>query len=193
MVPWAGAVSWWRIDHDFFFHNSGLFFFIYSRISVRISKLYFRSTMWPPCTNSVMPLISKKTIIIFFTCDLFILAFHIDGEVSVSECIDCLFVSIGVFLVSQEISDWCHFHPSHESGRTTQHGHTKTMLRGEPIDTERRVQSCSILEPSRSITIRSFPYPTSFPCTVSRPATPRRTVLVLLKYSHSVKQKKKIN
>jgi hypothetical protein len=31
------------------------------------------------------------------------------------------------------------FHPSHESGRATQHGHTQTELRGKPTDIERRV------------------------------------------------------
>jgi hypothetical protein len=44
-----------------------------------------------------------------------------------------------LFLISQEISDWCvaRFHPSHESGRTTQRSHTQTKLRSKPTDTER--------------------------------------------------------
>jgi hypothetical protein len=54
------------------------------------------------------------------------------------------------------------FHPSHESGRTTQHGHTQTEIRGKPIDIERQFQSCSIWEASRSITYHLLPTPTSF-------------------------------
>jgi hypothetical protein len=55
------------------------------------------------------------------------------------------------------------FHPSHESGRATQHGHTQTKLRGKLNDIERRVRSCSIWEGSRSLTFHSLPTPTSFP------------------------------
>jgi hypothetical protein len=54
----------------------------------------------------------------------------------------------------------------HESGRATQHGHTRTKLIGKPADIERWVQSCSIWEGSRSITFHSLPTPTSFPGTV---------------------------
>jgi hypothetical protein len=64
------------------------------------------------------------------------------------------------------IDELLDFHPSHESGRATQHGHTQTELRGKPIDIERRVQSCSIWEGSRSIIFHSFPTPTIFPGTV---------------------------
>jgi hypothetical protein len=59
------------------------------------------------------------------------------------------------------------FHPSHESGRATQHGHTQTKLRGKQANTERRVQSCSIREASRSITYYSLPISTSFHCRVN--------------------------
>jgi hypothetical protein len=50
----------------------------------------------------------------------------------------------------------------HKSGRATQHGHTQTKLRGKPIDVERRVQSCSIREASKSIAYHPLPTPTGF-------------------------------
>jgi hypothetical protein len=70
-----------------------------------------------------------------------------------------------------------HFHPSHNSGRATQHGHNQTKLRGKPTDIEGQIQYCSIQEGSRSITFHSLPTPTSFPSTVHA---------VLLFYSHTV-------
>jgi hypothetical protein len=54
-------------------------------------------------------------------------------------------------------------HGSHKSGRTTQHGHTQTKLRGKPTDIER--QASPVLFDSRNfmvITFHSLPTPTSF-------------------------------
>jgi hypothetical protein len=39
---------------------------------------------------------------------------------------------------------WLYFHPSHNSGRATQNGHTQTKLRGKPTDVESPVQSSPI-------------------------------------------------
>jgi hypothetical protein len=74
-----------------------------------------------------MPLVSKKMITVAFTCDLLIIAFFSVDEVGVFHCIDCLFV---FFSISQEMIyvALLDFNPSHESGRTTQYGHTQTKL-----------------------------------------------------------------
>jgi hypothetical protein len=80
--------------------------------------------------------------------------------------------SVGVFFFffffphkNSQIDALLDFHPSRESGRAAQHGHTETKLRGKPTNTERQVQSCSIWEASRSITFHSLPTP-GFPGTV---------------------------
>jgi hypothetical protein len=71
------------------------------------------------------------------------------------------------FSISQEISDWCIAQFSFQSQiRQSNTTWSYSKLRGKPTDTQRRVQSCSIWECSRSITFHSLPTPTSFPGTV---------------------------
>jgi hypothetical protein len=88
------------------------------------------------------------------------------GEVDVFQCIDWLFFFVGIFsqfhkkFQNDALLDFRH---SHESESTTQHGHTQTRLRGKPTDSEGRIQSCSILEASRSIAFYSLLTATTFP------------------------------
>jgi hypothetical protein len=79
-----------------------------------------------------------------------------------------LILSVDLFSISQkfQIDVLLEFHPNHESGRTTQHGHTQANLRDEPAVIEKRVQSFSIRDASRPITFHSLPIPTNFLCRV---------------------------
>jgi hypothetical protein len=87
-----------------------------------------------------MPLMSKKMIIIAFTCDLL---FSISVKwVSSNALTNSSFLP--EFHKKFQIDVLLNFHPSHESNRTAQHGHTQTKVRGKLTDTERRVQSPSI-------------------------------------------------
>jgi hypothetical protein len=75
-----------------------------------------------------------KTIIIAFTCDLLIPDFLILCDVRIFKCIHCLFVSARVFPQFHnkfEIDMLLDFHPSRESGKTTQRGHTQSSEANE--------------------------------------------------------------
>jgi hypothetical protein len=103
----------------------------------------------------------EKMIIIAFTFDLFILAFFILGEVDVSQCIDCLFVSVRVtFSISLHISDMLlDFHPNHESVKTALQGHTKQSSEANQLI--QKSPFFFIQETSGLSTFHSIPTPTS--------------------------------
>jgi hypothetical protein len=52
------------------------------------------------------------------------------------------------------------FHPSYETGRTTQKGHTQTKVRSK---WSRRIQACYILDASRQIMFHAFTAPANAP------------------------------
>jgi hypothetical protein len=76
----------------------------------------------------ITPLMLKKTIIIVFTCDLLVLAFSFSMKwMSSNALIVSLFLlEFFHFHKKFQINVLLNFHPSHESGGTTQHGHIQT-------------------------------------------------------------------
>jgi hypothetical protein len=54
-----------------------------------------------------------------------------------ADLVGVFFFCLFLFHKEFQIDALLDFHPSHESGRATQHGHTQTKLRGKPTDIER--------------------------------------------------------
>jgi hypothetical protein len=112
---WYGTLPLCKV-HDFFFHKSGLFFFTQPWCLDRTSKWYFQLTILPSIMNT--PLMSKKTFINAFICNMLILAFFI-----LCASIASLFLSeLLQFHLKFRMGELLDFHPRHESGRITQHG-----------------------------------------------------------------------